>query len=189
MPLVIPAGYSEVVVQISSLIPGKVNSFSFGVNDTPGGASQAQITSWLSTAAAGNFRHALYSQYQVVGYEMRDATTSVFVPLGVAGNGVAAGLMPPGVSPLLKKQSGLIGRANRGRMYWPGCLAEADVNNDGTLPSAVISSLTTDAVGLITKLHTVSKDVYLLHNSALAPTLVTTIQCQGTVATQRRRQR
>lgn len=97
----------------------------------------------------------------------------------------------PAVTYLVKKGTAFGGRAGRGRMYVPG-VPEAQVGSDGDLDDTWVANMTTGfsdwaAVAVANNLGLV-----LLHQpgSPLAtPTPITSLQVDGRVATQRRRNR
>lgn len=101
---------------------------------------------------------------------------------GGGGNGVSAA-----VSVLLRKHTASGGRANRGRMYFPG-VEETSVGEDGSLLAAAVTDYTDAAASLLTDEGNIVGGV-VLHDGPAAPTLITSITCESIVATQRRRQR
>ena len=175
---------------MSSLIVGHTNSWSFAVDAEPTQlVADGSITAWLSGLTSNDFLAAVYSQYTVEQVEYRDATTALIDTIGLAGTGSAANLMPPQVSALIRKNSSLIGRANRGRMYWPGVLAEADVDNAGSVVGATVTSLQGRADELQSLIEGDSHLMVILHADGSTPTTVSSLVCEPVSATQRRRLR
>jgi hypothetical protein len=111
----------------------------------------------------------------------------------VAGNSGLA-TVPQNTAWLVKKISGLGGRRNRGRMYFPG-VSESVVDNKGELTSGQITALNT-LVGSLKvggSVHTAFGflgQMQILHETgSQTPTEVTDLVVQKVVATQRRRLR
>lgn len=97
---------------------------------------------------------------------------------------------PPSVTTLVRKVTGLRGRANRGRNYWPGLLTENDVSDEGDINPIKVDDIQDRIVGIGEVLFTAGYTPVILHTSpALAPTPVTNIVVEAKVATQRRRLR
>jgi len=190
MATVIPVGYTKVIVSMTGPIPGKTMSFSFGVDVAPSSTLDTALTNWWGSGAAGSLKHAIYSQYTVVGFDCIGNSTVRFVTINAAGSGSAAGLMPPGVCAIVAKNIGTVGRANRGRVYVPGVLAEADVDNLGAVLTATRTNVGIDFANLTTRLTAISAHQVILHDTAgPTPVLVTAMQVQSVVGQQRRRQR
>lgn len=107
-------------------------------------------------------------------------------------NGGAAGVSDsPNVAMLVRKQSLLGGRRNRGRMYIPG-VSQSDVGEDGTLVGASLIAFQTAMDDFLTEIEATGCTPVLLHSESLgvlAPTPMTSFSVQSLVATQRRRLR
>jgi hypothetical protein len=102
----------------------------------------------------------------------------------ITGDGSSAA-----VAALCRKITELGGRKGRGRWYLPG-MAEANVTSGGALNATYLGNLNTDLEVFRAFIDgTVDAAMVLLHNDLTTPTLVTELVAQGTVATQRRRQR
>lgn len=95
---------------------------------------------------------------------------------------------PPNVALLLRKDTGLAGRPNRGRMYLPG-IPEAEFNVAGSLVPTFVADANVAAEAFFDKL--VADDVPLLlhHRGPNTFTAVSSLTADGVVATQRRRVR
>jgi hypothetical protein len=108
------------------------------------------------------------------------------LPGGLGGSGVSAA-----VSLLVAKTTSFGGRAGRGRMFMPG-MTEADVGPNGVVDSAYLGAAQTAFDTLHTALNTANLQPVLLHSETSplsTPTIIDAFVVQGTVATQRRRQR
>lgn len=102
---------------------------------------------------------------------------------GTGGNGGAAQ-----VAVLVRKSTPLGGRKGRGRMYLPG-VPESQVDPGGFLATGVAASYQTRASAFLGGLAAATIPMVLLHGDSTTPSLVGALTIDGTVATQRRRQR
>lgn len=97
--------------------------------------------------------------------------------------------LPPQVSYLVHKQTALGGREHRGRMYIPGPTID-QVTEGGTVDPEDLSSLGTAFEEFRFNLDSNSIPMVVLHSDALlAPTIVTNLEVDVLLATQRRRLR
>lgn len=113
--------------------------------------------------------------------------------LGVDRQGTAAGAcIPPNTAVLVGKTTDFGGRRGRGRMYFP-CVAESNVEDDGTLASAFLTSTQTRFGAFRNELVSVLLPPFLLHSegdsSIPAPYEINGFVVSSKVATQRRRLR
>ncbi len=94
----------------------------------------------------------------------------------------------PQVAVLVRKISGLGGRANIGRMYMPGC-TDATFEEGGFLLSAAQARLQEDFDNFLNSIEASDLPMHILHadGSALAPAEVISLSVQSVAATQRRR--
>jgi hypothetical protein len=96
---------------------------------------------------------------------------------------------------LLRKQTALGGRKNRGRCYLPaGYLGELSVDQAGVIDPTLVGATTTRWTDFIDQLATDDLPMMLIHSGPVGgpfddPTGVDTGFCESMVATQRRRQR
>lgn len=121
---------------------------------------------------------------------------------GAAVAGTITGAMPPPqIAVLIKKVTGHGGKKNRGRIYLPWFVNEADVDETGVIASSPLASMQTNATALKTALNTAGtwiqvsnkdlatdptsgkKYVTALHNGFEVGQLIV----ESVVATQRRR--
>ena len=134
-----------------------------------------------------------YAQWTFLGVrvEAQDGfVAETLIPL--VGTGGSLGTVTQNVSVLVKKITGLPGRKNHGRCYFPPIsLAEADVNNVGIISATPLSVIQTNWNGFISALEgsgEISR-LDLLHSGSDDPTEITSFQVEQQVATQRRRLR
>lgn len=106
----------------------------------------------------------------------------------VGGN---AGAIPsPQIALLVRKSTGLLGKENRGRMYFPCVLLEADIDDSGNCTGTGFTSLKGDIEDWYTGLGTnpdLTGGMVIQHAAGTTPTPVTSITVESVVATQRRR--
>lgn len=95
----------------------------------------------------------------------------------------------PNVALLVKKVSGVAGRKNRGRFYWPWAINNASINELGTISAGTVSDFQDLFDTFLENLTTEGVPMRILHNSAGTPAAVIALQVQPLVATQRRRVR
>lgn len=93
---------------------------------------------------------------------------------GVQGSNVGQ-MAPIAMAPILRKNTGELGRQGRGRMFLPGALGEADVDDNGQLAPSFASGLALAALGFLQNIQNGNEAAghppatpFLLHNS---PTL------------------
>lgn len=121
------------------------------------------------------------------------------VPVGVTGSSGDGARLPQNCAVLLTKNTGLGGRRNRGRLFWPS-IAETQVSNIGILTDDIVGGFNSIFNGMVYAFDTLptseSQETYMviLHNTVAAaeqpaPTRVTSMTCSNVLATQRRRLR
>jgi hypothetical protein len=108
---------------------------------------------------------------------------------GTAGGNVNDPV-PPQVALLCQKETNVIGRKGRGRLYIPGLpFAGLDPTNTGLWATGSLPSYTTAADTFLASLEASVGNMVLLHRDASTPTTVTGLTVEQNVATQRRRNR
>jgi hypothetical protein len=196
MPLVIPSHYG---VGSFHFIPvGGVHEciVTLGAHDTAAAGGQdmldAFVSAWtgtgdfLAAAAMSNewvFRNLSLLYNNAGSFEVFDA---LFNRTGT----IVSSSMPPNCALLIKKVTGLAGRANRGRMYMPPfSLSEGSIDKLGAMAQAVADVVTSFAQSARTQMIANGHDPVILHHSAATPTPIIDLVCETTIATQRRRLR
>lgn len=139
----------------------------------------------LANIAAGWFFYKTTAIVNIAGVE----TYAEHVING-AGTKVAAAV-PVNSAVLIQKQTGVLGRHNKGRMYVPPFyFLETDVDmagNIGATPLGAYAALWNSA---FTDMQTTGINPYILHSDPLlAPTPVTSFTVSSVLASQRRRMR
>jgi hypothetical protein len=105
---------------------------------------------------------------------------------GVAGQQVSSSDAPQ-VAALIRKTTPFGGRTGKGRMFLPG-LAEAVTDNGGTLTTTYRNDLQASVTAWLNFHSTQGLPIHLLHGDPLLnPFVVSAMEVQSLVATQRRR--
>ena len=189
-PLVIPAGYGQCVFSVLDDDTNRLMSFSLGAHlGSTEATLAANLDGWFSSASSGHFAALLSSSYSTQQVEVIGHTVSSVHSTVQVGSGSGA-YLPPNCALKIKKNSGTRGKANKGYMYWPGCLAQAHVNTDGSIDSGAISSIQTVMTNLISAMTTDGSSPVILHHansSVTSPTSIVSLQEITVVRTQRRR--
>lgn len=134
--------------------------------------------------------------------KLGDGSTVPFEAIGAAPvsvGGAAGTKLPPNVALLVKKRTGVGGRKNHGRTYFPFVLEDPQVNENGTLVPASQAALDLQMGAFLSQLSLDTTPMCIPNktfNVPLAPhfvtalhtgPLVTSFVCESLIATQRRR--
>lgn len=115
----------------------------------------------------------------------------------VSGSNTSA-MAPIAMAPILRKVTQELGRSGRGRMFIPGALGDADVDDNGQLDPAYRAGLTNVAEQFLEDVRTGAATggatfppatPFLLHNGAGAPNAITALVPSTTVGWIRKRLR
>jgi hypothetical protein len=190
----VPAGYG--LIRIRLLCPVGVGRAAalFGVKLT-GTPTAAAVANEVGNIYSGNIGARVSSLATVQDCQATinnggTLTQSTFV-IGTAGGGGAIPVAP-NVAVLIKKNSGIIGKHNRGRMYVPYVQGNDFVTENDHLNPTQLSAWQGVVNTFFTSLSpgtTVSNIVLLHRNAALTPVVVTSMTVEQLVASQRRRLR
>jgi hypothetical protein len=201
MPLTIPAGFAEATYRYTLAGDPQVMTVSVGVDhdgsvdaETLAGNLYVPMGVWVGSAWGSDYALTGVSVVMNVGGVLTEGEVNVITP------GVAATNHPvQNTALLIRKVSGLAGRANRGRWYMPpGRLAEVDVNNFGLIDAVDLATIQGEVDSLLLDLETAGgvDNLVILHSevppgvpSIVPPTEITNLVVEQTVATQRRRLR
>lgn len=185
MPVIIPNSMSQVVLTFDGLSAfGSTPITTFGVDMSPTLEAVDAVYDWW---------HDFYRPQQMTGTQLvsiRAYNALQEYTASVGENGTQSGLGDsPQLSALVQKRTGLVGRRNRGRMYWPHVLEDGDVNYAGQVAGAKVTALQTVATELESAFAAFDAQLMLFHNDVSDATPVTSLVVQAQVATQRRRNR
>lgn len=95
----------------------------------------------------------------------------------------------PNTALLVQKRSGVAGRKNRGRFYWPWSVNNDSIREDGSISPGTVSDFQDLFDTFLENLTTEGIPMRVLHNSAGVPAPVIALSVSPLVATQRRRLR
>lgn len=122
--------------------------------------------------------------YNGGGSDLAVYTEPVNLPGTTSGTGT-----PPQVALLIRKETGLAGRRNRGRMFLPQP-GNNNVGEDGLVNATPLATYQAAADAFLADLATNLVPMVILHeDSGIAPTPVSALVVSNVVATQRRRLR
>lgn len=197
--LVIPEGYANIVTTVNNTgggLSGR-SSFALGCATQNGQFSGADILR-IANLIRDRIKPAWDAAWTVgpIKFYTTLAPGVIFVQEdNILENGTAGAqsYASPAVSLVVSKQTGLVGRSHRGRMYWPG-VPENSVFEDGTIDVTYQASLQAIASGLLTDLVSDAEIgvVSLFHDEdspASNPDIITSLLVRGVVGTMRPRQR
>jgi hypothetical protein len=186
MTLNIPANYYEAAFEHSLAGSTRPAVCTIGLHYT-GGAFSTDI-GFVALAWAQHVMLSVQDSWTFTDFRARDALGSVANLAQAVTGGTSHTGTTPNVAFLMKKLTGLGGRANHGRLYLPG-VSEQDVDVDGTVAGSKLTELTTNFGAFATDCAAKSFFLVILHNGTAAPTPMTQFLWEGTAATQRRRLR
>lgn len=193
---VIPPGFIQIWTRWGVTTQSRFSYVQCGAQITTPPYTQANADTAVQVLAA-NVKNSLSSAASCSGGFVlvgNDGGSIRFdVSLGTPEVGARANTaMSPQVALLIKKNSGLGGRRNRGRMYlpWP---AEGDIDTNGRLLAPMLTVLQTTAAQLASLDGGGSSGgnfsgLFILHDAGpFPPTAITGFAASPVVATQRRR--
>ena len=201
MALVIPPGFTHVVVSITRDGDPDPYAITFGCVTPSGGWESGDLIA-MDTALA-NLADLLCTQEDIVGYTLtvgQDGGDPVLIenPISIPGTDTDVDRLTQNTAVLVAKVTGLGGRKNRGRLYWPS-IADNTTNNVGTIDSATVTAYQSsfndflDDLATATGVTPPATGMVILHNDVSLPvpdpTPVTSLAVRSVVATQRRRLR
>lgn len=201
MPMTIPSGFAEATFLFRLTDDPETMTTSLGVKHVDLTTAET-LAEQLSIPWATWVEGTWGTDYQFIGVDVTlnedgDLFTGEFRQVST---GIAATNHPvQNTALLVRKNTGVAGRSNRGRMYVPpGRLAEADVNNVGMIDSVDFDTISGEIDTLYDDLVALTGVEYLalLHAelaggvpNPAAPVEITSFQLDQRVATQRRRLR
>jgi hypothetical protein len=203
MALVIPDGYAQVafVLRLTGDPEPMITTIGMRLFSTEVSLNDYALAFGNDFTAAGSVKTIIGNAYSLERVDVR-ANIGGSIELGthafnVPMTGSAGTLVPQNSAFLVHKRGSLPGRRHRGRMYLPG-IPEAAVDDKGLL---LAGNLATYNAALASFLNLILSDTvetaspYVLHSQAVGapapppPTLITSLQIDPVIATQRRRLR
>lgn len=200
MALVIPPGFAQASVEIRNSGDPQPWYVTFGVDVSDAGGDFEAVAVKCATSF-GN----------TIGLQLRTTSVTTGCNLAVGQDGPdrlifrgnvnlpgtsTAEMLPQNCAALYDKQTARAGRRGRGRMFIPNVLKETTVNEVGVMTPASLTDLQGQASQLLLQLASstggVETPMVLLHNTgpgSTDPDLVTGLQVQQVISTQRRRLR
>lgn len=185
MGYVIPTGYSRVSFDFdAATVTGSKPSWGFGVSVNPSVEFLDDLYAWWQDSLqpitnAGVFLNRI---------EMRNDFTVEEKLVGALG-GRAGEYSAPQVAALVKLTTGVIGKKNRGRIYWPFITLDTEIDGSGRINSTPLERIQESVDDLRAFIVSQSATMVILHSTELTPTEVTDARAQQQTATQRRRNR
>lgn len=195
-----PVGYAHFLIEIDLDNDEDAFAVTHGLQTDLASASAVEHCNKVMSAFGGAWDQVLSNNAQVsraIGYFGQDGTDDLIVESDlVAIPGTSAGAkLPQNCAALVKKRTGLGGRKNRGRVYIPNVLNEAEVSDTGVITGSTVVNFQTYAdqwfvnvTGTVGGLYPATPMV-ILHRDGSAPTAVTQLVMDPVLATQRRRLR
>lgn len=187
--MIIPSGYSQVNL-IHTLSSGsRPAEVTFGVansgGDPPGTIAGDVLTAW-TTNLKSMFVSGMVLDSILVKNGPNSSGPFASLGVGVAYSG-SGELLPGQVATLIRKNTLLGGRHGRGRWFWPGVFRGMLNLGTDTIASATVTALDGAFNDFIDDLTAAAHPVVLLHGDSTAPTQLTSVAVEATLATQRRR--
>lgn len=185
MSYVIPAGFSRLTFQYAPASPlGSAVVWGLGLESPPSAAILAEIEEWYTST----YQIICCEAYTLERIEMRSDTLVEERVVSYKGD-TTTPHPPPQVAALVSLTTGLPGRTNRGRIYWPGVVPEASSDANGIIEPTKLAQLQNIWDAFAGFLDGLSAAPVILHSGSSDPTPVTNGVVRQSVATQRRRQR
>lgn len=199
--VVIPGGFGSATLQWA--VDGKVNPISctlgYAFNNGSGGPTAQDCADFIfdaftDTSAALCDAAQMNEIFTFLGVQVAQnegGTMTGAYSSQPAIPGSLTGFNSPVINSTLvvQKRTPRIGRAFRGRMYWPPlAMDETNVDPLGVLGGAFVTAQSTKFAHALAEMADALVPAYLLHSNADdEPTIVTTFQVASVVGTQRRR--
>lgn len=189
--MIIPTGYSHVLLGFTGVYVPTGAAMTFGVqnvgNETPVDLATSVLVQWQGASVDDLYTDGVsLTEIKVKNGPNSTGAQGVISP-NVLGNQTGPGIAP-NCTMLIQKNTGLGGREGRGRFNLPG-IQEEDVDGAGNLDAIFLAAANPVWDDFLNGLITADLPMVLLHNSATAPTPVTSLNVSSRIATIRRRLR
>lgn len=197
-----PSGYGYYVRYYGPLGNQRTAAIGFGFRNNPGNVASATIGA-MRTAVSSSGRifdpNLLGDSWEWRGDYMLinqlNVLTSAASTVAITGSATGLDSPPPNVSMVIRKNTDRAGRQFRGRLAYPaGFLDETTIDADGNFGSGVRTAWQGIVNATMSALSAATFNMALIHGPdklgvTPLPTLVTTVEVQQLVGTQRRRLR
>nr|CRY97707.1 hypothetical protein [uncultured prokaryote] len=200
MPLNIPTGFASASIHTTGSVGTPNFITTIGVTMSDAFTDLVDLANYVFDSYTSEFDDITSNIFTVTGVSLfttsaggNGSIDSTSLPNPGAGTGGTAMI---GMAPIMQKKTAQIGRAGRGRMFLPGVLKEADVDESGRISTAKQEQLLERGTDFLANLRgegaasVYDKDAgpVLLHSSAsMAPTPITGISVAPIVGIQRSR--
>jgi hypothetical protein len=203
MPMVTPSGHASVIESLRLVGDAVDHAVTFGIKiNEAAPPTTAELLEVLGSAFNTHVMATMPSQYTHVNTHLEWSVLAPPAPQLIgdrpsdtAGTNPLGNLIPQNSAYLVRKNTALGGRRNRGRMYLPG-VPESLVSDAGVLTPVRVTEVTNalEAWRAALVASVAIEEMVILHATSLlsptpAPTPVTSLVCQPLIATQRRRLR
>lgn len=190
----IPANYAQINLKFGGTLYPSGAQITYGVDatgfDEPAVIADLAGDAWSSANLAPRMTDGCDLQSILVKIGPTATGPSAEVGYVILGTGAGDGA-PPNTAILVRKVTPQGGRAGRGRFYFPG-VSELDAQGGGNLDPEERSNLQ-DVLDDVLEKHSVAEIPWVLLHGAGSPisipTVITSLQVDGRLATQRRRLR
>lgn len=194
MGTVIHPGFMHVIQPIQHVSASKAWSVTYGTDPDDSPLSPQAVLTQADTDFRTAWRPLLDTNMTLmpaVGYYMPPAgplelyTSAIAAQVGLA----ARNSPPPQVAVCVRKRTAAVGKAYRGRCFFPGLLDETNVDENGIITPAGVVALQAKAdIWLAARTGADTGGLWLFHQKSLVtPTAINRLLVQPIVRTQRRR--
>lgn len=193
MPVLIPSGFGQAVLTLSSGFYTDLEAQIVTGHELPGTGSLGDAAVSVLAAYVDFLQPRLDPAVTIASVDFYTETSSGRATSAATGAG--AGSYPPAnQAVMVEKRTTLRGPRGRGRMFIPSIVTESEVDSFGMIAQAQFDAIQADAATFLADLATADVPMVLLHNSEgvsppPAPTVVSSLLVDPQVATQRRRLR
>lgn len=193
MPVQIPTGFAQITFNFLTPAPGGFHQSvcTFGSGDAGGTSLATLAETWATVVWTNHLSGDTADNVIVTAVTAINAAAYGEFILNDGGARTGA-TSPPQVSTLVRKQTAVRGRHNRGRCYWPGLLTDSEVADDGTIDDGRWINLSESWNAILTELVDDNEvQPVVLHQEGYDgdPTPITRFVVSRAIATQRRRLR
>lgn len=143
MPLIIPEGYAQTILnwEGSSFVNGNAATvLGFGETLGPDPTSLATFAGQVAAATEAEILTSMDTGITLTTVEVIGAVDSATATSGESGARTGE-MVPPNCTTLVRKNVSGRGRRRQGRIFWPGLLQVAEVQEGGVITSGRLSAL------------------------------------------------